>query len=45
MEEVFTNVYINNSWGNDNNDVYNGSSGEGSEINFNMFYYPFILCR
>ena len=43
MEEVFTNIYVKNSWGNDNDDVYNGSSGNGSEINFNIdTYVPFL---
>jgi len=33
----------NNSWGNNNNAEYNGSSGEGSAINYNEnTYIPFL---
>ena len=43
MEQCFTNVYENNSWGNNNNAEYNGSSGEGSAINYNEnTYIPFL---
>ena len=42
MEQCFTNVYENNSWGNNNNAEYNGS-GEGSAINYNEnTYIPFL---
>ena len=30
MEEIFTNIYENKIWGNNNNLEYWGSSGEGS---------------
>jgi hypothetical protein len=43
MEEVFTNVYENKCWGDNNNIEYNGSSGEGSGINYNKDnYVPFL---
>jgi len=43
MEEVFTNIYENKFWGDNNNINYNGSSGGGSEINYNKdSYVPFL---
>jgi hypothetical protein len=43
MESVFTHIYENNVWGNNNSTEYNGSSGGGSEINFNRdTYIPFL---
>ena len=45
MEEVFTNVYENKVWGNSNNGTieYSGSSGGGSEIDYNKdSYVPFL---
>jgi hypothetical protein len=43
MEQTFTNVYKTNVWGNDNNNEYNGSSGCGSEISYNIdTYIPFL---
>lgn len=43
MEKIFTNVYENNLWGDNNNTEYKGSSGEGSGINYNKNYYvPFL---
>lgn len=43
MEEIFTKVYESNLWGNNKIDEYNGSSGRGSEINFNKdTYVPFL---
>jgi hypothetical protein len=43
MEEVFTNVYENKVWGNNGFAEYNGSSGGGSEISYNIdTYVPFI---
>jgi trans-aconitate methyltransferase len=43
MEEVFTDIYENKRWGDDNNHLYNGSSGEGSNIEFNKeTYVPFL---
>ena len=43
MEEVFTNVYETNLWGNNNIVEYNGSSGGGSDINYNKDnYIPFL---
>ena len=42
-ECVFTNVYENNLWGNNNIAEYNGSSGSGSTINYNKdTYVPFL---
>ena len=43
MEQVFTNIYENNCWGNNNIVEYNGSSGEGSEIEYNANYYVLFL--
>jgi len=43
MEQVFTNIYENNLWGNNLNVNYNGSSGPGSDIDFNKdTYVPFL---
>jgi hypothetical protein len=43
MEQVFTNVYENKIWGNNNIDEYNGSSGPGSDIDYNKdTYVPFL---
>ena len=45
MEQVFTKVYENNVWGNNNNAAYNGSSGQGSEIYYNQYAYIPLLKR
>jgi hypothetical protein len=43
MDQVFTKVYENNAWGNNNNVEYNGSSGPGSDIDYNKdSYVPFL---
>ena len=43
MEQVFTNIYEQKLWGDNNNPSYKGSSGEGSDINYNKDdYVPFI---
>jgi len=43
MEEVFTNIYEKALWGNNGNQEYNGSSGYGSELDFNKdTYVPFL---
>ena len=43
MEQIFTNVYESNLWGNNNIGEYNGSSGQGSKINYNKDnYVPFL---
>jgi hypothetical protein len=43
MEEVFTRIYENRSWGNNNNSEYNGSSGPGSDVDYNKEnYIPFL---
>uniref|UniRef100_A0A6C0DQM4 Methyltransferase domain-containing protein n=1 Tax=viral metagenome TaxID=1070528 RepID=A0A6C0DQM4_9ZZZZ len=43
METYFTNVYENSIWGNNNNYEYNGSSGGGSDIDYNKdVYIPFL---
>lgn len=42
MEYIFTHIYENKIWG-DNQCEYNGSSGEGSDINYNKdTYIPLI---
>ena len=43
MEQIFTNVYENNIWGNNNNTEYNGSSGGGSDIDYNKDNYVLFL--
>jgi len=43
MDLFFTNVYETKLWGDNNNDLYNGSSGGGSFIEFNKYtYVPFL---
>lgn len=43
MEEIFTNIYENKLWGDNNNMGYKGSSGNGSEIIYNKdSYVPFL---
>ena len=43
MEQIFTNVYENKIWGNNESVNYSGSSGDGSSINYNINnYVPFI---
>jgi hypothetical protein len=43
METVFTNIYENRFWGNNDNNDYNGSSGGGSDIDYNKnTYVPFL---
>jgi FkbM family methyltransferase len=43
MEDIFTNIYNYNIWGNNNNINYNGSSGDGSLIENNIHsYIPFL---
>ena len=43
MEKVFTNIYENEYWGNNMNNEYSGSSGGGSEIEYNAnSYVPFL---
>jgi mannosyltransferase OCH1-like enzyme len=43
MENIFTNIYEKKIWGNNNNGNYNGSSGPGSDVDFNKeTYIPFL---
>jgi hypothetical protein len=43
MEQIFTNVYESKMWGDNNIAQYNGSSGGGSEIEYNIHtYIPFL---
>jgi hypothetical protein len=43
MENIFTHVYENKIWGDNNIPIYNGSSGNGSDINYNInTYIPFL---
>ena len=43
MIEEFNYIYENKIWGDDGNNLYSGSSGGGSEIDFNIHdYVPFI---
>lgn len=38
----FTHIYNKNIWGNDNSSLYKGSSGQGSEMSFNIEYIDFL---
>lgn len=41
--QIFTDIYEKNVWGNNNNPLYNGSSGNGSDIDYNINdYIPFL---
>ena len=43
MEEAFTHIYENALWGDNGNQEYNGSSGGGSDLDFNReTYVPFL---
>jgi len=43
MEQVFTNVYENKKWSDNNNAEYTGGSGSGSDIDYNKdSYVPFL---
>lgn len=43
MEQIFTNIYENNIWGNNENIEYKGSSGCGSKLDYNKdTYVPFL---
>jgi len=43
MENIFTTIYETNLWGNNNNQEYNGSSGGGSDVDYNInTYIPFL---
>lgn len=43
MEKTFTYIYENNIWGDNKNNNYKGSSGNGSTINYNKnTYIPFL---
>ena len=43
MQSYFTNIYENSTWGNNNNSEYKGSSGGGSDVDFNKYtYIPFL---
>jgi len=43
METFFTNIYENKIWGDNKNDQYNGSSGSGSDVEYNKYtYVPFF---
>ena len=38
MEQIFTNVYEKQKWGNNLNKHYAGSSGNGSSVEYNRKY-------
>jgi hypothetical protein len=43
MQSVFTDVYETNKWGDNKNTKYNGSSGNGSNLDYNVdTYVPFL---
>ena len=43
MEPIFTNIYEGKHWGNNNNPAYNGSSGDGSSVEYNRLTYAPLL--
>ena len=43
MEKIFTDIYENNGWGDNKNNYYNGSSGGGSDIEYNKNNYILFL--
>lgn len=42
MENIFTNIYEKNIWGNNKNKKYSGSSGGGSTIQYNKRYIEIV---
>ena len=42
MENIFTQIYEKNEWGNNQNKEYSGSSGGGSTIEFNINFIPLL---
>jgi len=43
MEKIFTDIYEKSIWGSNNNNVYKGTSGGGSDIDYNKeTYIPFL---
>lgn len=43
MEDIFTNIYESEAWGDNNEQDYRGSSGEGSDPLYNKYeYVPFL---
>ena len=42
MEDIFTNIYETNIWGNNGNKHYSGSSGNGSSISYNEKYIKIL---
>ena len=43
MDTIFTKLYETAAWGNNANNAYSGSSGEGSSIEYNLYtYIPFV---
>lgn len=42
MEQIFSSIYNNCSWGNNGNDKYSGSSGDGSSAEYNIDYIDFV---
>lgn len=43
MEDIFTHIYEARIWGNNNSSGYNGSSGGGSDVDYNLTtYIPFL---
>lgn len=43
MEEIFTGIYENKVWGDNYNTEYSGTSGGGSNVQYNLYtYVPFL---
>ena len=42
MNKIFTSIYESKYWGDNKNTAYDGSSGEGSSISYNIRYISFL---
>lgn len=42
MEDIFTNIYESKKWGNNMDNNYSGSSGDGSEVKYNAKYIEIV---
>ena len=42
MKSIFTNIYENCVWGDNEDDRYSGSSGTGSSVYYNREYIEFL---
>lgn len=42
MEDIFTNIYESSKWGDNKSNNYSGSSGDGSDVNYNKKYIKIV---